>query len=317
MLGKIIKASDPIAVQNSIITIYGSPGSGKTSLGGTAKRALLLDFDWGAHRTPFRPDTYQIESWQMAAGISADDVEGYSTLVVDTVGRAVDFIISGMPNTEGKAQLKTASGNPTQLGWGRVKGEFFAWLRRLRTFGVDLIFIAHDKEEKDGDVRNLRLDIVGSSCSEIIKISDFVGYLTKAEGSKSVLDFSPTATTLGKNSAGLEPIEVPDFAIQPHFFEELLVRMKTALGAPAKAHREALDKLEAFKAQVLECGDAEAFTALIPEAEKLGKPMNRQAWAFLKAEAESAGFDYDKKAKAFMDGDDAGAGAGDAEAEAA
>src|SRR5690606_38238567 len=52
---KITKASDPLTVEQLIVCIYGPPGLGKTTLGFSARKPLLLDFDRGAHRAAENP----------------------------------------------------------------------------------------------------------------------------------------------------------------------------------------------------------------------------------------------------------------------
>lgn len=42
---RIISANEPMKVDQLVVTIYGQPGVGKTSLGFTAESPLLLDFD--------------------------------------------------------------------------------------------------------------------------------------------------------------------------------------------------------------------------------------------------------------------------------
>jgi len=62
------------------------------------------------------------------------------------------------------------------------------------------VLIAHDKEEGDADSKSVRPDITGGSYSEVMKVSDFVGYLAMS-GKTRVLDFNPTDKWVGKNPA--------------------------------------------------------------------------------------------------------------------
>lgn len=52
---KIISCEEPIVVNNLIVTLYSLPGMGKTTLGATADKPLLLDFDGGMLRAGKRP----------------------------------------------------------------------------------------------------------------------------------------------------------------------------------------------------------------------------------------------------------------------
>ena len=47
---KIVQPSEPLPVDNLVLTLYSAPGWGKTSLACTADKPLLLDADKGSHR---------------------------------------------------------------------------------------------------------------------------------------------------------------------------------------------------------------------------------------------------------------------------
>ena len=63
---KIVPASDPIPVENIVLTLYAAPGWGKTSLACTANKSLLLDADKGSHRATGVKDRVIISSWPEA-----------------------------------------------------------------------------------------------------------------------------------------------------------------------------------------------------------------------------------------------------------
>lgn len=294
----ITKATDEIEITSIISLIYGQPGTGKTSICGTAKDTLLLDFDRGSHRSAFRPDTVRVESWAQVANIQKEDVAGYKTIAVDTAGRALDFLIAGMPATEGKTQLKRNSGEPTLQGYGMLKASFTGWLRRLTTLGLDVIMIAHDREDKDGDTRLIRPDITGGSYGELVKAADFVGYLYK-EGKDTILDFSPCAAFIGKNSAGLEALRVPNFAENPDWFAGVMAKMKSAMGGIAERQRDAIKLIEALKERVEEAETGSDYDAIKKSMAEWPRPMKEQGWSILTKAAKKAGFKYDRKADAF------------------
>ena len=85
---KIVSAAEPLPVETLVVTVYAEPGVGKTTLAFTAKKPLLLDFDKGARRAANRKDSVQIDAWADVAGLDAETLSPYSTIVVDTVGRA-------------------------------------------------------------------------------------------------------------------------------------------------------------------------------------------------------------------------------------
>ena len=76
---RIISANEPMKVDQLVVTIYGQPGVGKTSLGFTAESPLLLDFDHGAYRAMGRKDTVDVSAWSDVTQIEASDLDAVST----------------------------------------------------------------------------------------------------------------------------------------------------------------------------------------------------------------------------------------------
>ena len=295
----ITKANEAITVDRTIVTIYGQPGVGKTSLASTAEKPLLLDFDRGAHRSAFRPDTVRIDKWQEAANLQPEDLQGYRTLIVDTAGRALDFLVAAMPTADGKTQLKRSSGDPTLQGYGAMKASFTAWLKRITALGLDVILLAHDKEDKDGDSRIIRPDITGGSYGEIVKVSDFVGYYAIDNG-KRTLDFNPSQYFIGKNSAGLPRFAVPSFLEKPDWFATTLAAMKASLGGIAESQREAIGFLESVKEQLMACAEPAEYQSIREAISKIAdQSIKAQAWRMTLQHADAAGVAWDKSAKVF------------------
>src|SRR3990167_8632670 len=204
---KIIKATEAITVAHPVFLIFGQPGIMKTSLAYSAKDTLLLDFDRGAHRAINRHDTLVIESWADVAELleHPDALEPYATIAVDTVGRCLDVMTADIIRETPKYG---PGGNLSMQGWGVLKKRFQSFMATLRTLGKDVVLIAHDKEDKDGDTRVVRPDIAGGSYGEVMKVSDFVGYAYMG-GKDRVLDFNPTDRWIGKNPGAWSPFKVP------------------------------------------------------------------------------------------------------------
>jgi hypothetical protein len=133
----------------------------------------------------------------------ADALAPYSSVIEDTVGRCLDLITADIAATDPK---KAPGGNLSQQGWGVLKNRFRQHIATLRALGKDVLLIAHDKEDKDGDTRIVRPDIVGGSFGEVMKVADFVGYCYMS-GRDRVLDFNPTDRWIGKNPAGMGAVQ--------------------------------------------------------------------------------------------------------------
>jgi hypothetical protein len=292
----VIRGTEPIAVQHPIFLIVGDPGIGKTSLGYSAPAPLLWDFDLGAHRAVNRRDTIQIERWSQAAEATADPREGYQTDVIDTVGRALDVITADIIANDPK---KASGGALSQQGWGVLKTRYRTWMSQLRAQGRNVLLIAHAKEEKDGDTKIIRPDIAGGSLAEVLKVADFVGYLTMA-GKDRVLDFSPTDRYLGKNPAGWPPFLVPAPDKAQSFMADLMARGRDALGAISAESAKVLQQVEEWKAALQGITEADALSKLVAEAQGHAPILAAQTKRALLDRAGELGFTFDRAAGVFV-----------------
>lgn len=296
---KIIKATDVITVEHPVFQIFGQPGIGKTSLGYSCKDPLLLDFDSGAHRAANRRDTLQIGAWADVAEMMAspDVLAPYSTIVVDTVGRCLDAITADIALMDPK---KAPGGNLSQQGWGVLKNRFRSWTSQLRALGKDVLLVAHDKEDKDGDTRIVRPDIVGGSYGEVMKVADFVGYLYMA-GKDRVLDFNPTDRWVGKNPANWTPFKVPPVGKAQDFMAGLFGDGRAALGSISVESLKIAEQVNGWRDNVDAFTTTDEINRAIPEVSKLAPIVAPQAKKLLMDRAKALGFTWDAKAKAFVE----------------
>lgn len=292
---RITKATDVIEVKNLTACIYAVPGVGKSTLGFTAEKPLLLDFDKGSYRAGNRRDTVQIESWADVTSITADDLAPYSTLVVDTAGRALDAltadIIAGNPKMGRGGAL-------TLQGFGELKARFIAWTKMLRGLGLDVVLISHADEQRQGDEIIERLDIQGGSKNEIYKAADVMGRLY-LQGGKRMLNFSPTDTAFGKNPAQLPALEVPHYSKAPGFLGDVLGRIKGALNAQSEEQMKVSALFADWKARIDEAANVDDFNKLIPETKRADERVRENVQRLLNKVARDKGFTYDKAKGAY------------------
>ena len=85
----IIKKNESFPERPVIITLYGTPGVGKTSVACTSENPILVDCDRGADRACFRSDTIIAQKW---ADVTEQDKEfaNYSTCILDTAKAILD-----------------------------------------------------------------------------------------------------------------------------------------------------------------------------------------------------------------------------------
>lgn len=290
---KIIKSSDPMRVERVNLCIYGPPGLGKTSLAFTAESPLLLDFDNGAHRAANRKDTVRVQSWGEVAELDRDDLAQYSTVIVDTAGRALDALTADII----RRNPKMGRGGVLSLqGYGQLKAEFVAWMKLLNSFGKDVVLIAHMDEQRNGDEIIERLDVQGGSKNEIYKAADAMGRLTIRDG-KRLLNFSPTDAAFGKNPAQLEPLEVPHPDRNPSFLAGVIQSIKDKLNAMTEEQRKAQESLEMWRETIAGMEAVDEFNTAIGQIKQ--QPMAVQA--MFAAAAKAKGFTFDKKAGQYVE----------------
>jgi hypothetical protein len=296
---QIIKGTDQIDVLHPVFMMFGQPGICKSSLGYSMRDALALDFDLGAHRAANRRDTLQVPHWGVVEELLADKhaLDPYAAIVVDTVGRCLDVMIADMAL---KTPKLAPGGNPSQQGWGQLKSRFRTFIHTIRASGKDILLIAHDKEDKDGDVRVVRPEIVGGSYGEVMKSADFVGYLYMS-GTQRILDFNPTDRWIGKNPAQWPPFQVPEVAKATKFFATLYDKGRDALGKISETSADALKTVESWREKIAGCATAAQCNALLPEIKLLPAVIQPQVAQLLWDLAKSAEIPFDQKLKAFVE----------------
>lgn len=291
---KKIKSNDNIEVTQVKILIYGQPGLGKTTLSLTAKNPLVLDFDNGAHRAGNRRsgEVWQFESWSDVVEMMKNpkELQSFDTIIIDTVGKCLDFLIADIINENPKSGNK--KGNLTISGWGDLKGTFAAWIKQLIILKKDIIMIAHDKEKDENDVRILRPDVAGGSYGEIVKQADFIGYMSMINKDRT-LDFNPTDRTIGKNSACFPSLNVPDVAANPLFLADKIEEMKTKLSGMSEHDLQIRKELESMKIEITEFTDAYQFDNFL-DSISCEEPLLTQVKTALWRKATELKLSFDK-----------------------
>lgn len=191
--------------------IYGQPGMGKSTLALSAPNPVLLDFDGGARRIngAHQVDTLQVTEWQQIIDLLAtNELAPYATIVVDTVGKMLDYLGAYIMKREPKYAQR--DGSLSLKGFGARKVAFIEFIKKISIMGKHLVFVAHEREDKDGDKRFIRPEIGGSSLGDLIKELDLVGYM-RANGYTREICWSGTDAFYGKNACNLpKTMPVPE-----------------------------------------------------------------------------------------------------------
>ena len=258
---RIVKATDPITIDRVNLCIYAAPGLGKTSLSFTADSPLNLDFDRGTHRAAIRKDTAPITSWKDVVELTPEDLAPYRTIIVDTAGRALDFltqdIIAGNPKMGRGGAL-------TLQGFGELKSKFAAWLKMLNASGKDVVLIAHMDEQRSGDEVIERLDVQGGSKGEIYKSVDAMGRI-RIENKQRVIDFSPRENAFGKNPCNLDLIQFPDPHVSGDTLAKVIQTIKAKINQLSAEQQDQQQIIEEWAEALKDFSTAEDFNRSLSE----------------------------------------------------
>ena len=202
----MIKRPSELSVKATLsVLIYGQPGIGKTTFGVSAPDAVLFDYDGGvqringAHQVP----TLQPTSWEdtnLALQEIQNEMPEIKTIVIDTVGKMLDYMSAYIIKTDPKMAMR--DGSLSLKGYGVRKQMFVNFIKQLSLMGKNVVFIAHEREERRGEETFKRPEIGGSSANDLIKELDLVGYMY-AVGKERVITFDPAEYYYAKNTCNL------------------------------------------------------------------------------------------------------------------
>ena len=208
----LIKKPNELTVKTTLSAlIYGQPGMGKTTLALSAPNPVLFDYDGGIHRVnaAHRVPTVQITSWDETNQVLAsEEIKEFDTIVIDTAGKMLSFMDKAIMAANPK--MKKADGTLSLQGYGVRKNMFISFVNQVTLMGKSVIFVAHEREEKVGDEKQIRPEIGGSSAGDLIKELDLVGYM-EAIGKDRTISFDPCEKFYGKNTCD----GLPAFACAP------------------------------------------------------------------------------------------------------
>lgn len=290
----ITKADEVIEVKTLCLTLYSQPGLGKTSLAFTASNPLLLDFDGGAYRAVERKDTVQIAAWSDVAQITTEDLEGYDTIILDTVGKALEFLAADILE---KSPRLGYAGALNQQGWGQLGVRFRAFLSNLHRHNKDIVLISHMDEKHDGEQLKERLKIQGGSKDLVLTDSDMIARIS-VHNKQRQLVFSPTETSFGKDPAGFDFMAIPDASKPAYktFLADTITQAKEALNALSEAQVERKSEVDWFTQHLPEVRDADGINDLLGRAKKAGADVAKM----VVDRATDLGLEFDPKQKKYV-----------------
>lgn len=306
----LIKKSTELVIPATIkMMLYGQAGMRKTSTALSAPSPLLLDFDGGVKRVNLSHldgvDVVQVSSWTDVTDVLREDLSAYQTIVVDTVGKMMDFIIAH----------KCGSRQPQLRDWGGINQEFQNFVRSLSMLNKNIIFVAHRDTRKEGDETVYIPALREKSYNSIVTELDLLGYMearTENGRVKCTVTFDPTSRNDGKNTCLLPSVmEVPtnlDAQGNPTAKNDFIARQVIApYTAMLGKKREEAEKYNAVMKQIEEnivlitdAVTANYFASIIGDFAHTGSSLMK-ARALFAAKVKELGLEYDKETKTYRD----------------
>lgn len=204
-MGLFKKPSELEFVTTIKMLIYGQPGTGKSSMALSAPNPVMFDFDGGIQRVnvAFQCPTLQVKKWEDAMSAIEELKSGEDdckTIIIDTAGKMLDFMSDYIMRNDSK--MKMRDGSLSLKGYGARKVMFQNFLREVSMMGKHIVFVAHEREDKDGETRIVRPEISGSSAGDLMKGLDLVGYV-QVIGQDRTVYWTPQEKFYAKNSCNL------------------------------------------------------------------------------------------------------------------
>lgn len=304
----LIKKSNELIIPTTIkMMLYGQAGMRKTTTALSAPKPLLLDFDNGVKRVNMSHldgvDIVQITSWDDVQEVLTEDLSSYETIVVDTIGKMLDFIIS----------KKCGLRQPQIRDWGGINQEFQSFVRNVSSLNKNVIFVAHRDTRKEGDETVFIPALREKSYNSIVTELDLLGYMeAKNENGKikATVTFDPTNRNDGKNTCNLpsvmeiptnldangNPISKNDFitrcVLKPYF------NMLSAKKEEQNRYNALIEEISESIALITDADSANDFVSRIKEFNHIGSSIIK-ARDLLSKKVNELGLVYDKETKKY------------------
>ncbi|MBR5476668.1 MAG: ATP-binding protein [Bacteroidaceae bacterium] len=306
----LIKKSNELVLPSTIkMMLYGQAGMRKTTTALSAPAPLLLDFDNGVKRVNMSHldgvDIVQITSWDDVDEVLKEDLSAYKTIIVDTIGKMLDFIIS----------KKCGTRQPQVRDWSGINQEFQNFVRNISNLNKNVIFVAHRDTRKEGDSTVFIPALREKSYNSIVTELDLLGYMEARNENgrvKATVTFDPTERNDGKNTCNLPAVmEIPtilDAQGNPTGENDFITRkvlkpyfaMLAVKQEEQKKYNALIEDIKDNIALITDAESANDFASRIDAFEHIGnsKPKARELFARKVGELNLV---YNKETKKYAD----------------
>lgn len=201
----IRKPAEMVNTENRFrVLIAGYPGIGKTTLGLSAPKPLLIDVDIGINRTmaSVRKDYIQPESYEELLNDLKGDLSDYETIVIDTGGKLLDLMKAYVIKNDIKNAKK--DGTLSLQGYGAVGREFSRFMNYIYfDLRKHCVIIFHAVEEKQDEETKLRILVEGSTKNTVWQNVELGGFI-EMRGNKKTIGFDNCERYFAKSSFGIK-----------------------------------------------------------------------------------------------------------------
>lgn len=311
------KPSELTAKSGIVAMVYGSPGSGKSTIACSAPNAVMIDTDGGvmringAHQVP----TLQVTKWEeiVDAMTEVKNDPEISSVIIDTVGKMLNYMEEYIKRTaSGKRIEVNRDGSLSLKGYGVRKNMFIDFIKGITTLGKNVIFVGHDKEETRGDETVVRPEVGGSSTNDLMKELDLVGYM-EMNGNVRTISFTPTDRYYAKNTCdmpGIIPIPVlindkGEIIGDNNFFCKVIENYHKRINANIENNRKLEDLRALLEENINNVTNAEEANNYAEWVQGIEHVYNSKAIAgkLLLNKVKELGLKYDKINKKYSDPD--------------
>lgn len=306
----LIKKPTELVIPSTVkMMIYGQAGMGKTTLALSTPKPLLLDFDNGVKRVNMSHlngvDIVPVSAWSDIKDLMNEDLSAYDTIVIDTIGKMMDYIIS----------YKCGHRLPSIKDWGGINAEFTWFTRALSGLNKHIVFVAHRDTRKEGDETVFIPALREKSYNAIVTELDLLGYLEMRNENgtqRRTITFDPTSRNDGKNTCNLPGVmEIPGIINArgqitcPNTFitEQVFNRYEAMLqikAAERKRYEELIQTISDAINLITDAASANDFAGRINEYQHIGSSLAKAREMFGE-KVKSLGLMYDRESKKYSD----------------
>jgi len=163
-----------------------------------------------------------------------------------------------------------------------------------------VIIIAHAK--KDEDTKKSLPDVTGQSYQLILRIADQVGYISYVNNERNI-QWSPTDLTVGKNTANLSAVTIPDKSdpALKTFMTDVIAQVKRSIVSMGESQAEAMKKSEALQLEIKDAEDVDDINLVLPGLQGLPKSLKDALIKLVSVKAKTLKLVWDKEAQIFVD----------------